>query len=325
MPCVAGCCGPMLRTMSPVSSSTFTCASARWRNIVGSTSTSGSSPGRRKVGAWSSSTPPPAGRRRLRRRGLARHRLDVDETGPRLHLAREQRVVLAQRVAFELGREIEVTQARDGRRTRCRTSPTPRARASRRRDTPTPTTPRAGRRRRRRSSGDAPSCGRRVDSTMREHLEAARADPPTPYVISFGCTGADVSPEPSSAIDRRGHPVDRRRRTRGSRSRAAPCRPARRARHASGRTRTTTSPNVAAVLDDRVAELRLEAREERRARERARRERRRGSVRLGASVVRRRSSGRRQPTTIGSRCVAVPPLGRVSRSGCAAATARCPG
>ncbi len=45
-------------------------------------------------------------------RGLARHRLDVDETRPRLHLAREQREVLAQRMAFELGRKVEVTQAR---------------------------------------------------------------------------------------------------------------------------------------------------------------------------------------------------------------------
>ena len=45
MPWVAGCCGPMLRTMSPVSSSTFICASARCRYNVGSTSISGSSPG----------------------------------------------------------------------------------------------------------------------------------------------------------------------------------------------------------------------------------------------------------------------------------------
>ena len=41
---------------------------------------------------------------------FTRHRLDVDEPGPRLHLAREQRVVLAQRVALELERQIEVTQ-----------------------------------------------------------------------------------------------------------------------------------------------------------------------------------------------------------------------
>ena len=43
---------------------------------------------------------------------VARHRLDVDEPGPRLHHAREQREVLAQRVPLELRRQVEVAQAR---------------------------------------------------------------------------------------------------------------------------------------------------------------------------------------------------------------------
>src|SRR4051794_40026312 len=131
VPCVAGCCGPMLSTMSPVSSSTLTCASARCRYIAGSTSTSGSSPGVGRRGSvfmrlhrpspelapegrppapgwWSFGCTPFF----LRGTVVAGHRLDVDEPGPRLHFAREQGEVLAQRVALELGRQVDVAQAR---------------------------------------------------------------------------------------------------------------------------------------------------------------------------------------------------------------------
>ena len=76
--------------MSPVSSSTLTCASARWR----SASRSSSKLGRRgRLGGAHSASPPPPRRPRLRsarsaRCGLLGHRLDVDEAGPRLHDAR---------------------------------------------------------------------------------------------------------------------------------------------------------------------------------------------------------------------------------------------
>src|SRR5436190_10366298 len=106
VPCVAGCCGPRFRIMSPVSSSTPTCASARWRNARGSMSNSGS--GGLVVLMLARS-------RACLRGGfgvvtLARHRLDVDESGPRLHDTRQQRVVLAAGVALELRREIEVAE-----------------------------------------------------------------------------------------------------------------------------------------------------------------------------------------------------------------------
>ena len=178
VPCVAGCCGPMLSTMSPVSSSTFTCASARCRNAAGSTSTSGSSPGGGEVVVGrvghtlsvrlAPAVAPPSSR-------SPGHRLDVDESRPRLHLAREQREVLAQRVALELRRQDRGGAGSGGRRTRSRTSPTLRARASRRRDTPAPTTRRVqivvvdvG-------LQDHAPVSRRVDSTTREHLVATGA------------------------------------------------------------------------------------------------------------------------------------------------------
>ena len=63
----------------------------------------------------------------------AGHRLDVDDAGPRLHDAGEQREVLAQRVALELGRAGRCCAGRGGRRSRCRTSRASRARASWRR------------------------------------------------------------------------------------------------------------------------------------------------------------------------------------------------
>ena len=75
---------------------------------------------------------------------LTGHRLDVDEAGPGLHLTREQREVLAQRVALELRREVEVAQARVAVEARRRTSPSTRARASRRPGTRAPTTATCG-------------------------------------------------------------------------------------------------------------------------------------------------------------------------------------
>ena len=41
---------------------------------------------------------------------LARHGLHVDEPGPRLHLAGQQREVLAQREALELAGQVDVAQ-----------------------------------------------------------------------------------------------------------------------------------------------------------------------------------------------------------------------
>ena len=91
--------------MSPVSSSTPTCASARWRNARGSMSNSGSG------GFVVLTTPPPAaGSASVGVVALTGHGLDVDESGPRLHHPRQQRVVLAQRVALELRREVEVAE-----------------------------------------------------------------------------------------------------------------------------------------------------------------------------------------------------------------------
>ena len=89
--------------MSPVSSSTLTCASARWRSARGSTSNSGS---------WSGSVVLGAGGLIVRR-----HRLGVGvvvagspgigststRPGHGFTIAGEQREVLAQRVALELG------------------------------------------------------------------------------------------------------------------------------------------------------------------------------------------------------------------------------
>ena len=39
-----------------------------------------------------------------------RHGLDVDDAGPRLHVAGQQREVLAERVALELARQVDVAQ-----------------------------------------------------------------------------------------------------------------------------------------------------------------------------------------------------------------------
>ena len=71
------------------------------------------------LGAASSATSSAGGRRALvgltgdlvlRRRLLGRHRLDVDDAGPRLDHAGQQREVLAQRVALELRRQVHVAQ-----------------------------------------------------------------------------------------------------------------------------------------------------------------------------------------------------------------------
>ena len=98
--------------MSPVSSSTLTCAAARCCNARGSSCTSGRSvvlirhplPRRRR--------PPPVASPLCRDLVLAvaGHRLDVDQARPGLHDAGEEGVVLAQRMPLERRREIEVPQ-----------------------------------------------------------------------------------------------------------------------------------------------------------------------------------------------------------------------
>ena len=185
--------------MSPVSSSTFTCASASWRNIAGRRATSGSSPGGGSSVGGHDASPPSAAAASSSSPSSPGIGSTSTRPGPRLHLAREQREVLAQRVALELRTGGRGGAARDGRRTRCRTSPRSRARASRRpgyTDTHDST---------RRSSSstsvfriDAPAaCAastRRTANTWKRPSQ-----PATPYVVSFGCAGVDVSPEPSSA------------------------------------------------------------------------------------------------------------------------------
>ena len=93
--------------MSPVSSSTPTCASARWRNARGSMSNSGSGG---FGGAHALASAAAALGVGVGVVALTGHGLDVDEARPRLHDAREQREVLAQRVPLELRREVEVAQ-----------------------------------------------------------------------------------------------------------------------------------------------------------------------------------------------------------------------
>src|SRR5215472_4483960 len=100
VPCVAGCWGPMLRVMPSASSSTLTRASAAWAAMY--------------AVRWRSETVPViASRLPLRALALvrlARDGLDVDQPGPRLHGAGQQGEVLAQRVALELARQVQVAQ-----------------------------------------------------------------------------------------------------------------------------------------------------------------------------------------------------------------------
>ena len=146
-------------------------------------------------------------RRRPRRASLGRgHGLHVDQAGPRLDLAGQQREVLAQREALELAGQVEVI-SRGGRRSRTRTSPTSRARASRRR----------GRRRARSATrgvvvvevgleGDADACGV-VEYTPGQDLE--------PGVAAGARRVSDRrcrSPAPGSGSRRPRRPRRRRRR-----------------------------------------------------------------------------------------------------------------
>ena len=122
VPCVAGCCGPMLRIMSPVSSSTFICESARCRYSVGSTSNSGSSPGcGRSVGvvvmpdAPPSSPPPsaPASIAAVSSSGVASPGIGSTSTSPGHGFTSRASngKSLRKRMAFELGREVQVAEA----------------------------------------------------------------------------------------------------------------------------------------------------------------------------------------------------------------------
>ena len=132
--------------MSPVSSSTLTCASARWRqHRAGRRRTSGSGVGGAAESVPVVSDASTGGRRRLgvgrrRRRASARRRRGPATASPRGRGAGSPCAAGGPRTPTG-GRG---GAARDGRRTRRRTSPSTRARASRRPGTPAPTTRRAG-------------------------------------------------------------------------------------------------------------------------------------------------------------------------------------
>ena len=88
-----------------------------------------------------------------------------------------------------------------------------------------------------------PSSGWCVDSTCANTCKRP-AEPATPNVISLGCTGADVSPEPSSAIVGVGIQSMAGDEREVVAAELRPCRTAAARRHASGRTRTTSPPNA---------------------------------------------------------------------------------
>ena len=147
-------------------------------------------------------------------------------------------------------------------------------------------------------------CAPRGRRDHREHLEAARRRRRRRRWSPSAARAVDVSPGALVDEQRRGHPVDRGDEREVVAAELLPCRTARsRAtrRGAPGRRRRRGR----AVLDDRVAELGLEAREHLR----------RGGVERGSPSaigrlggvglrVRPRAPASRQPTTIGSRCVA---------------------
>ena len=172
-------------------------------------------------------TPPPRHARRFAVAVFAGHRLDVDEARPRLHLAREQREVLAQRVALELEREVEVTQR--GMTVELDAEHLPRlalvpvgAGVHRH--------PRLGARvaaRRRRSCSTTRRCAPRVDSTIANTWKRpARPGDAVGRLLRLRGRGRVAR---ALVDERRRRASSRcRRRTRGSRSRAAPCRTARR-------------------------------------------------------------------------------------------------
>src|SRR5690349_14949283 len=106
----------MLRIMSPLSSSTLSCESASNVCNDGSISNGVCVSVTTLVHPRSPAARAPRGVAAYSFLGLfvvlARHGLDVDETGPRLHLAREEREVLAQRVPLEVARQVEMPQVR---------------------------------------------------------------------------------------------------------------------------------------------------------------------------------------------------------------------
>ena len=98
VPWVAGCCGPMLRVMPSVSSSTLSAGVGGLAGDVGellAVGQRGHATHHASVVASSSA---------------GRHGLDVDDAGPRLHHAGQQREVLAQRVALEVDRQVDVAE-----------------------------------------------------------------------------------------------------------------------------------------------------------------------------------------------------------------------
>ena len=315
--------------MSPVSSSTFTCASARWRSICGSMCDLGQLRGWRELGAGrhdastaaasASSSPSSPG---------------IGSTSTRPghgFTTREQREVLAQRVALELGREVEVAQRGVAVEHDAEHLPLSRSCQSAPGYTGT------------HDSTSIDSSSTSVLSVMpqcrdgrlhvREHLEAA--------VGAGDAVGGLLRlhrrrrvAQPSSTIAGRRHPVDAgderevvaAERVLGDLGGCAP----RVAAHAHDRRRRS----VGAVLEDRVAELGLEARHEHPAcavveRVRIGRDRfgrlgldasaSRSSVSgVGAGHVSQRRSAPRATAARARRC-------RCPRSGCAPAAARCPG
>ena len=105
VPCVAGCCGPMLSVIPSVSSSTLSRASAACAAMYESCC--------RSVSDGHDDVTVVGWRPRVRSSSLVvgrRHRLDVDDAGPRLDHPGQQREVLAQRVALELARQVDVAQ-----------------------------------------------------------------------------------------------------------------------------------------------------------------------------------------------------------------------
>ena len=229
--------------MSPVSSSTFTCASARWRNAAGSTAISGRVAGRRKVGGRHA-------RLHLRRRAAASSPASpgIGSTSTRPGHGFTSRassgIVLAQRVSLELRREVEVTQARVAVEHEAVHLPRFALVPVGARDTPTPTTRRAGRRREDRSSGSrANSC---AASTRRARTLGSGRRSRRPVRLSPWAARAWTCRP--NLLRRRGrrHPVDAgdEREVVEAELLLAHLRGCGATRR--GRTRTTTSPNTAA-------------------------------------------------------------------------------
>ena len=315
VPCVAGCCGPMLRIMPlGLELDVHLRVGERPDAAMSSSSCSRSASVRSCVARLRRRLPSPSSS------SLAGHRLDVDDAGPRLH----HRARAAGSPCAAGGPRTRPAgrggAGRDGRRRRCRTSPTPRARASRRRRRPAPTTAT-----RRSSSGDV---GLERDADVAACVDSTRANTwkrPSPPAYAVGRSRVGLRRRGRCRSDR-----PRRDRTatassrcrRGSEVVAAELRRAalaRRRRHASvrdphprGRRRTRwrarrrASPSSACERARAVAAAAVVA-----------------VQRRVASARRRVVGASRQPTTIGSRPVASR-CAPCPRSGCAAAAARCP-